>query len=101
MSTVAQLASIALLGSALLAASLAPAYALRMPDNTDASPTGHQAVSAYARGEQTDTSAPSTLSAGEIRHVKWCAARYTLKYDAVSDTYAGSGGMRLPCRSPQ
>jgi len=100
MSTVAQSASIAVLSSALLGASLAPAYALRMPESEDVHPTG-QAVSAYARGAQTDPSEASILSTGEIRHIEWCAARYTLDYDAVSDTYAGSGGMRLPCRSPR
>jgi len=100
-STVAQSAPIALLSSALLGASLAPAHALRMSDSADAYPTGQQAVSAYARGEQIEASGAPVLSAGEIRHITWCAARYTLKYDAVSDTYAGSGGMRLPCRSPR
>ncbi len=101
MSTVPQSASIALLSSTLLGASLAPAYALRMSDSGDAYPTSQQVASAYARGEQIDISAASIVSAGEIRHIKRCAARYTLKYDAVSDTHVGPGGMRLPCRPPQ
>lgn len=101
MSTVAKIASICFLGSALLASSLSPAYALRMPEDAGASPTGQQAVSAYSDNEQTDTSAASILSPGEIKHIEWCAARYTLGYDAVSDTYAGAGGTRLQCRSPR
>lgn len=68
MSMVAQFASISLLNSALLGASLAPAYALRMPESADAYPASQQAVSAYARSEQTDTSAASVLSTGEVRH---------------------------------
>ncbi|TWB45543.1 hypothetical protein FBZ98_11513 [Rhizobium sp. ERR 922] len=101
MSTVAHSASIALLSSALLGASLAPARGLRMPESADAYATGQQAVSAYARGEQAEASAASVLSAGEIRHITWCAARYALDYDAVSDTYVCTGGAPLPCRSPR
>ena len=101
MSTIAKLASTALLGTALLGSSLVPAYALRMPESGDSNPTRQQAVSAYAGDQQTDASAASILSSDEIRHIKWCAAKYTSQYDAVNDTYAGSGGVRLHCRSPR
>jgi hypothetical protein len=102
MSTVAKLASIALLGSVILSSSLAPAYALRMPESTDQQATQQRAVSAYADDDQAaaaDTA--SLLSPDEIKHIQWCAARYVLKYDPVSDTYADAGGTRLQCRSPR
>jgi hypothetical protein len=100
MSTVVKFASIAFLGSVLFASSLAPAYALRMPGGSESQTESQQTASAYAGDEhKTADAETSTLSPAEIRHIQWCAARYTLGYDPVSDTYAASGGVRLQCRS--
>jgi hypothetical protein len=102
MSMVAKLASISLFGSIMLGSSLAPAYALRMPESADTEAKQQQTVSAYAGDNQSAAAASSSLlSPDEIHHIQWCAARYVLKYDPVSDTYAGAGGIRLQCRSPR
>lgn len=102
MSMVAKLVSIASLGSVVLGISLAPAYALRMPEGTVSQVTGQQGVSAYAGDDRTaEATETSILSANEIRHIKWCAARYTFGYDAVTDTYAGANNARMQCHSPR
>jgi hypothetical protein len=102
MSTVAKFASIAFFGSVFLGSFQAPAYALRMPEEAGTQASRQQAVSAYAGDDQEATATEaSVLTPDEVRHIKWCAARYTMKYDAVSDTYAGAGGGRLRCMSPR
>lgn len=102
MSTVSKLASVAALASLILGSSLGPSYALRMPESADVQIAGQQSVSAYAGNDQTMTaSEASVLSPGEMRHIKWCAAKYALNYDAVSDTYVGSHGTTLQCHSPR
>lgn len=88
MSTIAQLASVALLSSVFLGASLAPTYALRMPESAGAYPTGQQVVSACARGEHTDPLEGSILSDGEIRHIKWCAAKSLMRHVALVNCVA-------------
>lgn len=102
MSTVAKLSSVAFLGAAVLGSWLAPAYALRMPISDGLQAARQQAVSSYAGDNQASGAAEaSILTPSEIRHIKWCAARYTLNYDAVNDTYAGADGNRLRCQSPR
>ncbi len=102
MSTVAKLASILSLSSMFFGFALTPAHALRIPNNGEGQPTSERSASAYA-GDKPEAYSfeASILTADEVRHIKWCAGRYTMGYDAVSDTYAGAGGRKLQCRSPR
>ena len=102
MSTVAKLASIVSLSSMFVGFALTPAHALRMPVSEEDQATAEHSVSAYAGDKREAYSfEASILTADEVRHIKWCAGRYTTGYDAVSDTYAGAGGTQLRCRSPR
>jgi len=102
MSTVAKLASILSLSAMFVGSALTPAHALRMPVTEEDQATPEQSVSAYAGDKRGAYSfEASILTAEEVRHIKWCAGRYTTGYDAVSDTYASAGGMQLQCRSPR
>ena len=102
MSTVAKLASMFTLSAVLVGTVLTPAYALRMPVNDENEATREKSVSAYAGDDKSESSSePSILTPDEIRHIRWCAGRYTMEYDAVSDTYSAAGGIRQRCRSPR
>ncbi len=62
---------------------------------------GRQSASAYAKDTQgVAAGGSSLLSTAEIRHIKWCAARYALGYDAVNDTNVNSVGNPMKCVSP-
>lgn len=102
MHNLAKLASIAAFSGIALASSMVPATAFQLPVPTaNLEAPGRQAASAYAENGQGPASGnPSLLSAGEVNHITWCAARYRLAYDAVNDTHI-EGGVSSKCLSPR
>ncbi|WP_337268539.1 hypothetical protein [Oryzifoliimicrobium ureilyticus] len=83
--------------------SFAPVYAFRMPP-VEESQDGLQqrAVSAFSGDQQQGGSQDgSMLSANEVKHIQWCAARYTFSYDPVLDVYTNERGKSFKCISPR
>ncbi|MGA1834295.1 hypothetical protein [Rhizobium wenxiniae] len=93
------------LGGMIFASSMQSAYAFSVPVAAESKLEQEQrAVSAYAYaggGQQAEAWEGSSLSAHEVKHIQWCAARYKLDYDAVNDVYTGANGSRLRCHSPR
>ncbi len=102
MFNITKLISAAAFGSIILGSSLTPAGALQLREGAAAgSLDDGRGVSAYTDdGHGAAAQEASVLSAKEVRHIKWCAASYRLRYDPVSDTYS-RGGMNFQCLSPR